>query len=104
MESTRRFKRPRNVFRALLGPADGNAAPAIDAAAQEAPLPHLSLVTEAAIASDNLPGDGAGSTHEPEHEGEPPKGKGRGKLILFGLLLVVVAAGSGYAVYETRTS
>ena len=103
MESTRRFKRPRNVFRALRGQADGNAAPAIDAAA-EAPLPHLSLVTEAATSPDQLPEDAAGSTAEPEHEGEPPKGKGRGKLILFGLLLVVVAAGSVYAVYETRTS
>ncbi|WP_229510673.1 MULTISPECIES: transglycosylase domain-containing protein [unclassified Massilia] len=106
MESTRRFKRPRNVFRALRGQADGNAAPAIDASAQEAqeaplppPLPHLSLVTEAADG-----GDGSGSTAEPEHEGEPPKGRGRGKLVLFGLLLVVVAAGSAYAVYETRTS
>jgi membrane peptidoglycan carboxypeptidase len=106
MESTRRFKRPRNVFRALRGQADGNAAPAIDAAAQEEPtldtVPHLSLVTEAGAPADSGPEDGAGA--EPEHEGEPPKGKGRGKLVLFGILLVVVAAGSAYAVYETRTS
>jgi membrane peptidoglycan carboxypeptidase len=105
MESTRRFKRPRNVFRALRGQADGNTAPAIDAAAQDAPLedayppdtaPHLSLVTEAAPADETTP--------DTESEGEPPKGRGRGKRVLFGLLLVVVAAGSAYAVYETRTS
>jgi membrane peptidoglycan carboxypeptidase len=106
MESTRRFKRPRNVFRALRGQADGNAAPAIDAAAQEEPtldtVPHLSLVTEAGAPADDGPADVSGA--EPEHEGEPPKGKGRGKLVLFGILLVVVAAGSAYAVYETRTS
>jgi membrane peptidoglycan carboxypeptidase len=104
MESTRRFKRPRNVFRALRGQANSNAAPAIDAAAQDAPqdtYPHLSLVTEAA---DTSPAHPAGAPPEPEREGEPPKGKGRGKLVLFGILLVVVAAGSAYAVYETRTS
>ena len=106
MESTRRFKRPRNVFRALRGQADGNAAPAIDAAAQEETLPetvpHLSLVTEAGAPADSSPEEGI--SPEPEREGEPPKGKGRGKLVLFGILLVVVAAGSAYAVYETRTS
>jgi membrane peptidoglycan carboxypeptidase len=109
MESTRRFKRPRNVFRALRGQTAGNAAPAIDATQdiplQDTPLqdthPHLSLVTEAG-AADNSPADAAGS--HPEREGEPPKGRGRGKLVLFGILLVVVAAGSAYAVYETRTS
>jgi membrane peptidoglycan carboxypeptidase len=107
MESTRRFKRPRNVFRALRGQANGNAAPAIDAATQDAPqdtYPHLSLVTEAGAAADDGPADAAGPSPEPEREGEPPKGKGRGKLVLFGILLVVVAAGSAYAVYETRTS
>jgi membrane peptidoglycan carboxypeptidase len=105
MESTRRFKRPRNVFRALRGQANSNAAPAIDAATQDAPedtYPHLSLVTEAGAATDNGPAGPAGAP--PESEGEPPKGKGRGKLVLFGILLVVVAAGSAYAVYETRTS
>ncbi|MFC5509872.1 transglycosylase domain-containing protein [Massilia jejuensis] len=111
MESTRRFKRPRNVFRALRGQAGGNAAPAVDAsdpAMQDAslrePHPHLSLVTEAGAPAGTGPGDLSGAAPEPGHEGEPPKGRGRGKLILFGLLLVVVAAGSGYAVYETRTS
>jgi membrane peptidoglycan carboxypeptidase len=107
MESTRRFKRPRNVFRALRGQANSNAAPAIDAAAQDAPqdtYPHLSLVTEAGAATDTGPAEPAGAPPEPEREGEPPKGKGRGKLVLFGILLVVVAAGSAYGVYETRTS
>ena len=108
MESTRRFRRPRNVFRAvriLRGRTDGgSAAPALAmaAAGQDAPLyesrPHLSLVTDAG--KDELPDD----TREPESEGEPPKGSGRAKRILFGLVLVVVAAGSAYAVYETRTS
>jgi membrane peptidoglycan carboxypeptidase len=105
MESTRRFKRPRNVFRALRGQAAGNTAPAIDAATEDTPLhdthPHLSLVPDPG-AADNRPEHAAGSP--PEHEGEPPKGRGRGKLVLFGILLVVVAAGSAYAVYETRTS
>ncbi|QNA88154.1 penicillin-binding protein [Massilia sp. Dwa41.01b] len=110
MESTRRFKRPRNVFSAMRNlrtRADGSAAPALAmaATAQDAPLydtyPHLSLVSDAgANSAEAPPGDGAG----PEHEGEPPAGKGRGKRVLFGLLLVVVAAGSAYAVYETRTS
>ena len=110
MESTRRFKRPRNVFRALRGQPTGNAAPALDAATQDAPHdthPHLSLVTDA-VAAAQIPADddGAGQPPDagPEREGEPPKGKGRGKYILFGILLVVVAAGSSYAVYETRTS
>lgn len=111
MESTRRFKRPRNVFRALRGQAHGNTAPAIDAAAQETPhdtYPHLSLVTEAGARTEpTLDADGGAGlppNTEPERDGEPPKGSGRGKLILFGILLVVVAAGSSYAVYETRTS
>ena len=113
MESTRRFKRPRNVFRAvrnLRTRPDGNAAPDLDAAALEPQydtVPHLSLVTGVAPAvADEPVADGAGELPppEPEREGEPPRGKGRGKRILFGLLLVVVAAGSAYAVYETRTS
>ncbi|MGX4641566.1 transglycosylase domain-containing protein [Massilia sp. SYSU DXS3249] len=113
MESTRRFKRPRNVFRAvrnLRARPEGNAAPVLDAAAQEDPqydtVPHLSLVSGATAAAVDQPvPDGAGEPpQEPEREGEPPRGKGRGKRILFGLLLVVVAAGSAYAVYETRTS
>src|SRR5690349_2200067 len=112
MESTRRFKRPRNVFSAmrnLRARPDGSALPAMAAAAQEAPeydnVPHLSLVSGAAVAAEPVP-DGAGEPPgaEPEHEGEPPQGKGRGKRILFGILLVVVAAGSAYAVYETRSS
>ena len=106
MESTRRFKRPRNVFRAvriLRGRTDGgSAAPALAAAGQDAPLyesyPHLSLVTDSG--KEELPAD----PNEPESEGEPPKGRGRARRILFGLVLVVVAAGSAYAVYETRTS
>ncbi|MEW6020953.1 MAG: transglycosylase domain-containing protein [Pseudomonadota bacterium] len=108
MESTRRFKRPRNVFRAvriLRGrPDSGSAAPvmAADAAEQDAPLyesyPHLSLVTDAK--QDDIPDD----PNEPESEGEPPKGRGYTKRILLGLVLVVVVAGAAYAVYETRTS
>ena len=108
MESTRRFKRPRNVFRAvriLRGRTDsGSAAPAMaaDAAEQDAPLyesyPHLSLVSDAK--QDDIPDD----TGEPESDGEPPKGRGHAKRILLGLVLVVVAAGAAYAVYETRTS
>lgn len=106
MESTRRFKRPRNVFRAvriLRGRSDGgSAAPALAAAGQDVPLyetyPHLSLVPD--TGKEELPDD----TNEPESEGEPPKGSGRARRILFGLVLVVVAAGSAYAVYETRTS
>ncbi len=108
MESTRRFRRPRNVFRAvriLRGRSDGgNAAPVLAAAAAEpdVPLyesyPHLSLVTD--TGKEELPED----TNEPESEGEPPKGSGRARRILFGLVLVMVAAGSAYAVYETRTS
>ncbi|WP_313704186.1 transglycosylase domain-containing protein [Massilia sp.] len=108
MESTRRFRRPRNVFRAvriLRGRSDGgNAAPALAAAAAEpdvplyASYPHLSLVTD--TGKEELPED----TNEPESEGEPPKGSGRARRILFGLVLVMVAAGSAYAVYETRTS
>ncbi|MCC2961475.1 transglycosylase domain-containing protein [Massilia sp. IC2-278] len=108
MESTRRFKRPRNVFRAvriLRGrPDSGSAAPAMaaDAAEQDAPLyesyPHLSLVTDPK--QDDIPDDAG----EPESEGEPPKGRGYTKRILLGLVLVVVAAGAAYAVYETRTS
>lgn len=108
MESTRRFKRPRNVFRAvriLRGrPDSGSAAPvmAADAAEQDAPLyesyPHLSLVTDPK--QDDIPDDAG----EPESEGEPPKGRGYTKRILLGLVLVVVAAGAAYAVYETRTS
>lgn len=108
MESTRRFKRPRNVFRAvriLRGrPDSGSAAPAMaaDAAEQDAPLyesyPHLSLVTDAR--QEDIPED----SNEPESEGEPPKGRGYTKRILLGLVLVVVAAGAAYAVYETRTS
>ncbi|MEN3275604.1 MAG: hypothetical protein V7631_1394 [Massilia sp.] len=118
MESTRRFIRPRNVFRAvrnLRARPDGSAAPAMAANAapdaQDAPLydtyPHLSLVGGAgAAAVQQEPGEHAGGPGEPEpeREGEPPQGKGRGRRILFGLLLVVVAAGSAYAVYETRTS
>ncbi|HBI67553.1 MAG TPA: glycosyl transferase family 51 [Massilia sp.] len=108
MESTRRFKRPRNVFRAvriLRGrPDSGSAAPvmAADAAEQDAPLyesyPHLSLVTDPK--QDDIPDDAG----EPESEGEPPKGRGYTRRILLGLVLVVVAAGAAYAVYETRTS
>ncbi len=108
MESTRRFRRPRNVFRAvriLRGRSDGgNAAPVLAAAGAEpdVPLyesyPHLSLVTD--TGKEELPDD----TNEPESEGEPPKGSGRARRILFGLALVMVAAGSAYAVYETRTS
>lgn len=108
MESTRRFKRPRNVFRAvriLRGrPDSGSAAPvmAADAAEQDAPLyesyPHLSLVTDPK--QDDIPEDAG----EPESEGEPPKGRGYTRRILLGLVLVVVAAGAAYAVYETRTS
>ncbi len=108
MESPRRFRRPRNVFRAvriLRGRSDGgNAAPVLAAAAAEpdVPLyesyPHLSLVTD--TSKEELPED----TNEPESEGEPPKGSGRARRILFGLVLVMVAAGSAYAVYETRTS
>lgn len=108
MESTRRFKRPRNVFRAvriLRGrPDSGSAAPvmAADAAEQDAPLyesyPHLSLVSDAK--QDDIPDDAG----EPESEGEPPKGRGYTRRILLGLVLVVVAAGAAYAVYETRTS
>ncbi|MFC3461281.1 transglycosylase domain-containing protein [Massilia haematophila] len=108
MESTRRFRRPRNVFRAvriLRGRSDGgNAAPVLTAAGAEpdVPLyesyPHLSLVTD--TGKEELPDD----TNEPESEGEPPKGSGRARRILFGLALVMVAAGSAYAVYETRTS
>lgn len=108
MESTRRFKRPRNVFRAvriLRGRSDsGSAAPAMaaDAAEQDAPLyesyPHLSLVTDPK--QEDIPDDAG----EPESEGEPPKGRGHAKRILLGLVLVVVAAGAAYAVYETRTS
>ena len=108
MESTRRFKRPRNVFRAvriLRGrPDSGSAAPAMaaDAAEQDAPLyesyPHLSLVTDPK--QDDIPDDAG----EPESEGEPPKGRGYTRRILLGLVLVVVAAGAAYAVYETRTS
>ncbi|MET0983378.1 MAG: transglycosylase domain-containing protein, partial [Telluria sp.] len=119
MESTRRFKRPRNVFRAvrnLRARSDGSAAPAMDAAGQEAAqydtIPHLSLVTgsgaAAAVAEPSIDPTAGGADGppaiEPEHEGEPPQGTGRGKRLLFGLLLVVVAAGSAYAVYETRTS
>src|SRR5690348_10686610 len=103
MESTRRFKRPRNVFRALRGQAHGNTAPAIDAATQETPhetYPHLSLVTEAGARTEPTLGADGGAglppNTEPERDGEPPKGSGRGKLILFGILLVVVAAGSSY--------
>ena len=108
MESTRRFKRPRNVFRAVrilrTRPDSGSAAPAMaaDAAEQDAPLyesyPHLSLVTDPK--QDDIPGDAG----EPDSEGEPPKGRGYTKRILLGLVLVVVAAGAAYAVYETRTS
>jgi membrane peptidoglycan carboxypeptidase len=96
------------VFRAvriLRGRSDGgNAAPVLAAAAAEpdVPLyesyPHLSLVTD--TGKEELPED----TNEPESEGEPPKGSGRARRILFGLVLVMVAAGSAYAVYETRTS
>jgi len=96
------------VFRAvriLRGRSDGgNAAPVLAAAAAEpdVPLyesyPHLSLVTD--TSKEELPED----TNEPESEGEPPKGSGRARRILFGLVLVMVAAGSAYAVYETRTS
>jgi len=108
MESTRRFKRPRNVFRAvriLRGRSDsGSAAPvmAADAAEQDAPLyesyPHLSLVTD--TKQDDIPTDAG----EPDSDGEPPKGRGHGKRILLGLVLVIVAAGAAYAVYESRTS
>jgi len=96
------------VFRAvriLRGrPDSGSAAPALaaDAAEQDAPLyesyPHLSLVTDAK--QDDIPDE----PNEPESEGEPPKGRGYTRRILFGLVLVVVAAGAAYAVYETRTS
>jgi len=91
--------------RILRGRSDGgNAAPALAAAAAEpdvplyASYPHLSLVTD--TGKEELPED----TNEPESEGEPPKGSGRARRILFGLVLVMVAAGSAYAVYETRTS
>jgi len=85
-------------------PDSGSAAPAMaaDAAEQDAPLyesyPHLSLVTDAK--QDDIPDE----PNEPESEGEPPKGRGYTKRILFGLVLVVVVAGAAYAVYETRTS
>jgi membrane peptidoglycan carboxypeptidase len=97
-------------MRNLRARPDGSALPAMAAAAQEAPeydnVPHLSLVSGAGAAVAEPVPDGAGEPPggEPEREGEPPQGKGRGKRILFGILLVVVAAGSAYAVYETRTS
>jgi membrane peptidoglycan carboxypeptidase len=105
MESNRRFKRPRNVFRAVSrwrGRTAGGSGSASAAAAVEAPetplyehYPHLSLVVE-----DAPPEEAA------EHPGAPPPQRrtSRVKLVLFASAVGIGALLGWAVVHEVRTS